>query len=236
MKVKGPYLTLLAGLVLAIVMLILNTHATKIAKASGSPSPVAATAGTPTTPSTSAPPATAPPASPTAAPTSTAPTAAAPAVPSGTYAGYTDGNAASIAIAVHQGVAIAYFCSGKIESWLQGNASASPFTMTGTHTGTLTATLTGGKLTGKVTAAGRTFLFTIKEVKAPSGLYRAAAKIRNAQVVGGWIVLDNGSQIGMIDNGGKETLAPPLPANHRVTIDGGTLSAGPIDGTSGTGF
>jgi len=233
-KVKGPYLTLSAGLVLAIVILILNLHATKIAKASSSSSG----AGTPTAPASTPPattPATAPGGStPPASPTS-APTAPVVSVPAGTYAGYTDGGGASIAIAIHKGVAIAYLCSGKIESWLQGTASASPFTLTGTHSGTLTATLTGTKLHGTVSAGGKTFLFTIKAVHPPSGLYRAAAEVRNARVVAGWIKIGSYT-IGMLDDGTKEVLAPPLPQNLVVQIDGGSLTAAPIDGESGSGF
>jgi hypothetical protein len=233
-KVKSPYLTLGAGLVLAIVILILNMHATKIAKKSNT----AYNAGTPTAPAVSPPattPATAPGGStPPASPTSGA-TAPAVAVPAGTYAGYTDGGTASIAIAIHKGVAIAYLCSGKIESWLQGTATLSPFTMTGTHNGRLTATLTGTKLHGTVTAAGKTFLFTIKAVHPPSGLYRAAAEVRNARVVAGWIKIGSYT-IGMLDNGTTEVLAPNLPPSLIVPIDGGSLTAVPIDGESGSGF
>jgi len=236
-KVKGPYLTLSAGLVLAVVILILNIHATKLAKttnsgySAGIPSAPASTPATApgTTPAT-APGASTPPASPTSAPSTPA-----VSVPGGTYAGYTDGGTASIAIAIHKGVAIAYLCSGKIESWLHGTASASPFTLTGTHNGTLTATLTGTRLHGTVSAGGRTYLFTIKAVHPPSGLYRAAAEVRNAKIVAGWIKIGSYT-IGMLDNGTKEVLAPPLPPSLKVPIDGGTLTAVPIDGDSGSGF
>jgi hypothetical protein len=74
----------------------------------------------------------------------------------------------------------------------------------------------------------------------PSGLWRSAEQVRNAKVVAGWIVIKEGSQtyqVGMIDNGGVESTAQPLNlTTHTSPGPGGTLTAVPVDGDTGTGF
>ena len=228
MKGKSPIVTLIVGLVVAATLVVANLDAARpaaagksnpygtgdLVSATGKPT---ATATAPAQPSTTAPP--------------KAPIARA------TFAGYTTGGAASIAIAIHDGIAIAYLCSGKIESWLQGKANADgTLSLTGTHHGTLTATYTADGATGKVIANGKTFNFKIKIVHAPSGLWRASAEVRQAKVVGGWIVLGK-YQIGMVDVAGQESQAPPLDLNtFTAPVDGTTLTASPIDGASGTGM
>jgi hypothetical protein len=228
MSGKGPIATLLSGLLFAAIIVLLNLNAAKPAAGPyGAPSPAGGTAGPP------APAASSPAASPTS--NATAPTVN--TVTKATYAGHTDGKTASIAISIHNGVAIAYLCSGKIESWLQGTAKDGKLALTGTHSGTLTGTFDASGAHGTAVASGKTFTFTAAVVHAPSGLWRSAATVRNAKVVAGWIVLPDGSQIGMVDVGGVETQAPPLDADsHSATVSGTTITASPIDGESGSGF
>src|SRR5262249_50542241 len=120
MKGKSPIVTLIVGLILAAILVIANLDAAK--KSGGNPYGAGALGDLRPSTRTSAPaePSTAQPS--TGTPATTAP-AVAP-ISRATFAGYTDGGAASIAIAIHDGVAIAYLCSGKIESWLQGKANA----------------------------------------------------------------------------------------------------------------
>jgi serine/threonine-protein kinase len=144
-----------------------------------------------------------------------------------TYAGYTTGGAATIAIAVKDGQAIAYLCDGKrAESWLQGIAVDGTLTLSGTHDGSLTGRYADGVATGSVTAGGRQWTFRAPVATAPSGLYRASAEVRDATIVAGWIVLADGSQVGLLDTDDVPGVAPRLdPATGTATVDGTPLSA-----------
>lgn len=225
MKRNGPLITLLAGLALAAVLITVNL--TVNAPGGDDPDPAGFGAAAPT--ATAAAPATeAPPTSPPAEP----PPSEAAAKVNATWAGTVDGGGATIAIAVKDGVAVAYLCDGKkAEVWLQGTAAAGKLQLTGAKGATLTGTFGGGKAAGTVAAAGRTWKFTAAAVKKPSGLYRATATVRGAKVVGGWIVLPDGSQVGVVSVDGEPGPAPAIdPATGAVTVDGAALTATPVSG------
>ncbi|GIF70821.1 hypothetical protein [Asanoa siamensis] len=165
-----------------------------------------------------------PPASPTASPTAAAPTTQPPAdravTPpparaqaqekvTVTWGGSTRGGAASIAIAVKEGVAVAYVCDGnRIEAWFQGTAVDEKLALTGKN-GKITGTFDEKRAEGTVTVGRQSFTFDIGAVRKPSGLYRATAQVRNAQVRGGWIVVE-GRQVGILQIDGVAQPAPAL--------------------------
>ncbi|MBB5869605.1 serine/threonine-protein kinase [Allocatelliglobosispora scoriae] len=218
MKRNTPLITLLVGAAIAVGLIAASSIATaqdfqRQAGADGDPVVVATTQ-----------------AAPTAAASSAAP---APATVNAVWAGSTNGGAASIAISVKDGVAVAYLCDGRrAEAWLQGTAADGKLALTGAKGAALTGTFGGGKATGTVTAAGRTFTFTAPAVSKPSGLYRAVAQVRNAKVVGGWIVLPDGSQVGVVTTDGEPAPAPPIdPATGAVTVGGEPITAAPVDGS-----
>ncbi|GIH08632.1 hypothetical protein Rhe02_66990 [Rhizocola hellebori] len=191
---RTPVLTLLAGLAVAAVLLVMS------AIAANKPADDKVTAANELPASTAAP---APTLSPTPPPTQ------APAKVNATWAGVVDGGAATIAIAVKDGVAVAYLCDGKkIEAWLQGTAAAGKLSLTGKNGATLTGTFGGGKATGKIVASGKSWTFTAPTAQPPGGLYRAAQFVNSANVVCGWIVLADGTQVGVCTPDGKE----PEPA------------------------
>jgi hypothetical protein len=232
MKLTGPYLTLVGGLTVAGVLLALSTVAARRDDSSATPpaalAPVSAqsTAEATDTPSP-VPPATSDPATEPASDPELDP------VPDGTYAGSVKGGGASIAVAVNDGRAIAYVCDGsRVEAWLQGASDASPMTLKGRRKAGLTAEYEKGRLSGTVKANGRSWTFRVKAVKAPSGLYRAARRVRNATVVSGWIIAD-GKQVGMVSRStGGESAAPPLDLTSRTaTIDGTQVQATVVDGS-----
>jgi serine/threonine-protein kinase len=214
---RGPILTLAAGVVLAAVLILLDLNATRARDAHDAAGNVLAPRATATTsPSPSTPPA------------STAPPSPGPQV---TYAGKVGTGNASVAIAVRDGRAVAYLCDGRTaEAWLQGTVSGGTLTMTGANNGSLTATVAGDTVTGTVTAVGRQWTFSVPTVTAPSGLYRAAAQVRGAQAVGGWIVLANGEQVGMINFGDHEESAPALQGTS-ANLGGTPATAVRLDGT-----
>ncbi|MCX5266470.1 hypothetical protein [Streptomyces sp. NBC_00199] len=213
MKRPGPLLTLLAGLVLALFLLTLNaTTGTRPASSyqeqSPSPAPVRSTA------------------SPTTAPTPSGPRAA-----DADYAGRTDDDAAAIAVSVRGGRAIAYFCDGRTEeSWLKGDVEEDgALRLTGGHGAKLEGTLQDGKeIDGTVEVGGTRHAFTADRAKKPSGLWRTTATVRSAKIDGGWIVLKDGSQVGVVTRDGEPSPAPRIdPETGAVTVDGQRLTARP---------
>lgn len=219
MRIKGPFLTLTAGVLLAGGVFGLSTAAARVtttpAGAQGGVS--AGTAQTAT-------------ATPAASETSAPPSAAAPV----TYAGSVGGGS-SLAIATKNGSAIAYLCNGKrLEAWLHGTAAGGKLSLTGKQaslTGTYDTATKTATAAGSVSAGGTTWKFTIRAVTAPSGLYRATATVRNAQLVGGWIVLGDGRQVGIVSIDGVPAGAPALDLTARTaSVEGTPVSAEPVTG------
>jgi hypothetical protein len=212
---KGPILTLITGAILAAVVLVLNINGYADKRAAGN--------------STTQPAAT----TPAPAVTTTPPAPPPAAEPPVTYAGHVGGGGASIAIAVKDGQAIAYLCDGATaEAWLQGTGANGQVKLTGADGASLTATYANGIATGTVTATGREWTFSIGAVHPPSGLYRANATVANAQIVGGWIVLADGTQVGTTRKGTVIAEAPTLnTADLSTVLDGATVTVAVVDGT-----
>ncbi|MGW0949772.1 hypothetical protein ACWD4O_45595 [Streptomyces sp. NPDC002623] len=217
MKRPGPLLTLLAGLVLGLFLLTLNaTTGTKTASSAQeekSPSP---------TPSRSV-----------AAPTPTpSPTPTRAQVLDADYSGHTDDKAATVGVKVRDGKAVAYFCDGRTkESWLRGPVrDDGTMMLTGKNGAKLDGTLQDGKqIDGTVDVGGGHYTFTAENAKKPAGLYRATATVASTSIDGGWIVLKDGSQVGIVTRNGKPSAAPRIdPETGAVTIDGEQLTALPV--------
>ncbi|MFI5821600.1 hypothetical protein ACIA8I_21260 [Streptomyces rishiriensis] len=214
MKRPGPLLTLLAGLVLGLSLLTIDATTSTTAPTSPyrdrspSPAPVRSTVS----------PAPAPAATPSRP-------------PDGDYAGRTDDDAAAVAVSVRGGRAIAYFCDGRTqESWLKGDVNADgALRLTGPHGTRLTGTLRdGARIEGAVGVGGERHAFTADRAEKPSGLWRATATVRSAKIDGGWIVLRDGSQVGVLTRDGEPSPAPRVdPRTGAVTVDGQHLTARP---------
>ncbi len=217
---NGPLYTLLSGGVLAVGLLIAAMVATpdetSAEAAAENPEPAAEATETQAadqpTPETTVEPTTEP------APT---PTETEPAE-SVTYVGYVDGGGASVAVIVTSDEAIAYVCDGTaVEAWLDGSTEGNELDLTGDR-GSVTGTFDDVTATGTATADEETWTFTIEAVDPPDGLYRFADTIAGgAEVVGGWIVLPDGSQVGALNVDGQTQPAPALDAESgQVTVDG----------------
>ena len=89
----------------------------------------------------------------------------------------------------------------------------------------LTGTFANGRATGTVNVSRWTYTFDVAAVKKPSGLYRATADVRNAEVVSGWIVV--GKEVtGSVNVAGESRAAPELDlATGTAILDGVTLNA-----------
>lgn len=177
-------------------------------------------------------------AGPTSAPTTPAPTTAAPTTPEQTtappaaqnpvvYVGRTAGREATLAVAIKGAKAVAYICDGRrVEAWLTGTFTSGQLVLRSRTGERLTGIVTAKAASGELTLRGRTLHFTVTLAGPPAGLYRA----RNSTSTIGWIVLPDGSQVG-IDNDGTPAAAPPLdPATRSATVNGAAVTAKSIAG------
>jgi hypothetical protein len=154
-----------------------------------------------------------------------------------TYAGRVKGGGPLLAISVRDGVAVAYLCDGKLEAWFKGKAEAGRLTLTG-NGAKLSGTFNADRARGSVSVVGRTWEFHTPTVTKPSGLWKATAEVRGAKVQAGWVVLADGTQVGLFTrNGAGGTAAPRLDtATGTATIDGRALAVVATDAETGTGF
>ncbi|WP_214412674.1 hypothetical protein [Sphaerisporangium fuscum] len=139
------------------------------------------------------------------------------------YAGVVQGNGGLLALSIKNGKAVAYFCDGRRESWLKGTAENGTATLTGKNDALLTAALTDTKAKGRLQVGKASWRFTAKLVTKPSGLYRATAQVRGAKIVGGWIILPDGRQVGLLKLDDSPYPTPALTPGSPLTIDGATL-------------
>ena len=101
--------------------------------------------------------------------------------------------------------------------------------LTGQNGNVLTGELKGKRIRGTVDMGQRKYGFTADKAVKPSGLYRATATVRGAEVDGGWIVLPSGRQVGILNRAGKPSPAPRIdPETGVVTVDGPRLTAEPV--------
>jgi hypothetical protein len=133
------------------------------------------------------------------------------------YAGRVTGNGGLIALSIRNGKAVGYFCDGKIEAWMKGKAADGKVTLSGRGNASLTAQLAGGRASGTLGFGGRKWSFKAPTVKKPSGLYRATALVRGADVRAGWIYLDDGTRVGLTLVGDEVADVPiPEPGENAV--------------------
>jgi hypothetical protein len=145
------------------------------------------------------------------------------------YAGSAEDNAGAVAVAVLGDQAAAYFCDGRnVESWFRGTVEETDISLTSKSGATLEARLDGDHIEGSVEINEDTVKFEIDEAKKPAGLYRA----RGSKTTIGWIVLEDGAQLGVQTTGADSSAAPQLdPESPQVTVDGENLNAAPVSGT-----
>jgi len=178
----------------------------------------------------------APAAAPAPEPTRTTPTRA-------TYTARVGGGGGSVAVAVHDSKAIAYVCNGStVEGWMRGKVENGKLTLTGKNNAHLTATYHAGKVTGDVKAHGTDFSFSAPTATKSSGLYEATVSVQGKTIKAGWIVLNDGTQIGSLETDADSdaptaVTAPKLDlATMTARLGDLVLHAVPVDGVTGSGF
>jgi hypothetical protein len=144
------------------------------------------------------------------------------------YAGRAEDSPAAIAVAVLGNQAAAYVCDGRnVEAWFRGTVEGGNITLKSKSGARLEAELDGTEVKGTVQVENDTVEFEIDEAKRPAGLYR----VRGSKTTIGWIVLQDGSQVGVQTTGSGSSAAPQLdPENPQVTVDGENLDAAPVSG------
>jgi serine/threonine protein kinase len=160
-----------------------------------------------------------------AAPAPPPPTAA-PAVTEAVFAGRTSGNEMTLAVGVKGNRAVGYLCDGKkVEAWLEGDVNGDTLTLHGRDASTsVTATVDRAALHGNVTLAGATLPFSAQAATGQAGLYQSRRVLNGIATRIGWIVLPDGSQVGIRNNGGARTPAPTLdPTTAQARDDNGEM-------------
>jgi hypothetical protein len=144
------------------------------------------------------------------------------------YAGRAEDSQGAIAVAVLGSHAAAYFCDGRnVEAWVRGTVEGGNISLKSKSGATLNAELDGNEIKGTVQVENDTVEFEIDEAKRPAGLYRA----RGSKTTIGWIVLPDGSQVGVQTTGSDSSAAPRLDLEDpQVTVDGESLDAAPVNG------
>jgi hypothetical protein len=273
MKRNTPLVTLLAGAVVGVVLLISSMLATPsnkpvsysaaataepVSAAPSSPAPSSAAASSPAPAVTESSPAysatsSAAPAGSSAAPAQSPAAVSAPAAapspePTRTtptradFAGRVGGGGGSVAVSVHGDKAIAYVCNGStVEGWMRGTVKGGKLVLTGKNKAHLTASYHAGKVSGDVEAHGTDYSFSVSTVNKSSGLYQATARVQGKTIKAGWIVLNDGTQIGSLetdaDSAENAVTAPTLDVTTMTARIGNVvLHAIPVSGVTGTGF
>ena len=251
MKRNTPLVTLLAGAALGVILLI----SSMLADPSGTPvSYSAAAASSSAAPSSAAPAESSAASSPAPAESSAAPSESAPAsAPSpeptrttptrADYTGRVGGGGGSVAVSVHGDKAIAYVCNGSsVEGWMRGKVENGKLTLTGKNNAHLTATYHAGKVSGDVEAHGTDYSFSAPTASKSSGLYEATVSVQGKTIKAGWIVLNDGTQIGSLETDANSA-APPAVTAPKLDLATMTarlgdlvLHAVPVDGVTGSGF
>lgn len=232
MKHRSPLVTLTAVALYFVALLIANMVV--------NPAPSPATTG---------------PASPSGSASAAAPSSAAPSVPRGpsddqaedesedeaedeaeavfpdrvVYAGRSENDELLVAVAILGSKAAAYVCDGtEVESWLRGTVAGKDVELIGRDGTTIDARLDDGVLRGDVDLGRDSYDFGIREAEKPAGLYRA----RGSRKTIGWIVLPDGTQVGLATDGqGRSEPAPALdPEAGSLEVDGEQVTPEPVTG------
>jgi hypothetical protein len=151
------------------------------------------------------------------------------------YEGAIPGTPTTVAVAVKGAEASAYLCDGAaVETWLKGTVEGGTVELASADgRSTLTAELQeDGSLDGTVTINGVTNDFSVTIAGPPAGLYRG----ENGETTVGWIILQNGTQVGVARSGSRTMPAPPLdPDKGSVTIGGKRVTAEKVTGETAFG-
>lgn len=146
---------------------------------------------------------------PSRTPTASGPPTSEPQEPAeAVYAGKDEAGKMAVAIAVKDGKAVGYLCDGtSIEAWLTGTATDGQVTLEApSGDATVYADVVDDGVAGVAVVDDEEFTFDIDLAEPPAGLYRK----KDDKTTIGWIVLPDGSQVGIANTDGTREPAPTL--------------------------
>ncbi|HEY7487764.1 MAG TPA: hypothetical protein VH912_25150 [Streptosporangiaceae bacterium] len=128
-----------------------------------------------------------------------------------------------LAFAVLDGRARGFYCDSLDEAWFEGEVKDGVVTLLNPGNKKRIGFFNTLEGVGSFWSGGRLLTFQAAPVDKSAGLYRAQSP--NGQLVGGWVVLPNGDQVGAVTNNGVNQPAPRIkPGTQRtVTINGQQL-------------
>lgn len=223
MKLQGPLVTLAAAAGIALTLFAVNESQAPDLVAEQAPPAETTQAAPPTTQTTSP------------APSTTAAQPVDSAFPDeAVYVGRSQTGGIAVAIAVSGTQAAGYLCDGEnVEWWLEGTVSGDTVTLRGPDGTRLTGQLSDYAVSGEITAPGKRWQYTTQLANEPAGLYQGNATVGGKRNDIGWIVLPDGSQVGVRTVAGQSSPAPALSvAQGGARIDGAFVVAERIDGDS----
>ena len=88
-----------------------------------------------------------------------------------------------------------------------------------------TGTLEANAMFGRVSVSGMQWPYSVRLATPPAGLYQGSGTVNGAPNRIGWIVLPDGSQVGVRNKNGTREPAPGLDprALRAVTVEGGRI-------------
>jgi hypothetical protein len=146
-----------------------------------------------------------------------------PTLTEAVFTGRSSGNELAVAVGVKDGRAAGYLCDGQnVEAWLEGNLAGDQLSLHGRNADTgVTATVDQRSLLGQVTVGGRVRPFAAQIATGPAGLFESRRTVAGITTRIGWIVLPDGTQVGIRNQGGERSAAPPLDPIALRAAEGG---------------
>jgi hypothetical protein len=141
-------------------------------------------------------------------------------------------NHVAVAIAIKDNHAAGYFCDGnKIEAWLEGAVTGDRVELRGKNGAVLTGTVFTDAtfIFGKVTINSEQSSYLAEIAGKPAGLYEGRGKVDGVDNRIGWIVLPDGSQVGIRNVNGERSSAPRLDPDQ-LKADGLQIPVTPVGG------
>lgn len=135
----------------------------------------------------------------------------------------------AVAVAVSGNRAAAYLCDGRrIEAWLTGRIDGDELRLRGKRGARLDGRLTAAGLVGDFMVRGRTYAYQIESADKPAGLYRGASD--DGAIVIGWIVLPDGSEVGLQTDASGTRPAPEFSPDGPLRVDEHIVTSEEVSG------
>ncbi|MGH3774064.1 MAG: hypothetical protein ACRDRW_22180 [Pseudonocardiaceae bacterium] len=153
-----------------------------------------------------------------------------PSVLEGVFTGRSSDNKVTLAIATKGDRAAGYLCDGKkIEAWMEGTATGNQVDLRGNNGASVIGARSVDAIFGTLTIDSVQLPYSVKIAGKPAGLYEGRGTVDGVANRIGWIVLPDGSQVGIRNVNGKRSPAPRLDSD-KLEPDGVRIPVNPVGG------